>query len=493
MLATNPTRRPKVTLIGDLLADVWWLAGPASRNIEHAAMALVSNPEDCTIRPGGLGIVIDALRHADVDLAIHSTVGPSHEATEILAYLEQHNVNTTSIIRDIYFVTPVKTRYLNENGHILLRHDAERVTPTKSPFYSSLEADIYTSDIVLISDYAKGCISDVSRQRIMHAVKRTETPVFVDTKPALISAYAGVTGFKLNRLETEQLSNRKTGELNAVMQSAFMNLPAGTQLLVTTDGGAGAGYVYSDPTNCGFVASPQKYSSGNCVGAGDIFFVGFILGLLQIPPLSQATPAELESAIKFGLVAAGQRVRTNGTKPFSPRKVLAELQHFEHRFNPARKILSYQDFCAAVAALHDVGKSVVFTNGCFDLMHEGHVQTLAWARAQGDALVVAVDSDENVQRLKGPMRPVHDQRTRATNVAALEVVDAVCVFSENFPNTNDSLRQIIRDVQPTVLVKGADYANKDIVGQELVTRVALCPLVPNKSTTAFVNKIRAHA
>lgn len=491
MLVTNPTRRPKVTLIGDLLADVWWLAGPSSRNIEHAAMALVSNPEDCKIRPGGVGIIIDALRHADVDIAVHSTFGRSYEASAVVDYLAAHGVNIDNIVRDLDFVTPIKTRYLNENGHILLRHDAERVAPTKTTFYSALEADIYTSDIVVISDYGKGCISPVSRQRIIAAAKRTGTPIFVDTKPALIREYAGVTGFKLNRLETEQIAH-KTGDLLTVMRSAFMNLPSSTLLLVTTDGGAGAGYVYLDPPSDGFVHSPQKYSSGNCVGAGDIFFVGLVLGLLQVPDISNACAHELERAIQLGLVAAGQRVRTNGTKAFSPHRVFEELHHIENRFNPARKILAYGELCNAAQAARDAGKSVVFTNGCFDLMHEGHVHTLAWARQQGDTLIVAVDSDDNVRRLKGSSRPVHDQRTRALNLAALEMVDAVYVFSENFPDTNASLRQIIRDVQPAVLVKGADYAGKEIVGQELVDRVALCPLIPDKSTTAFVNKIRAH-
>lgn len=491
MLVPNPARRPKITVIGDLLADVWWLAGPASRNIEHAAMALVSQPEDCKISPGGVGIVVDALRHADVDLAVHSTVGRSYEAQAVVDYLENHGVCVDNIVRDLDFITPIKTRYLNENGHILLRHDAERVTPTQITFYSALEADIYTSDIVVVSDYAKGCVSPVSRQRILAAAKRTNTPVFVDTKPALIGDYAGVTGFKLNRLETEQIAH-KTGDLLAVMRSAFMRLPASTLLLVTTDGGAGAGYVYSDPPSDGFVRSLQKYSSGNCVGAGDIFFVGLVLGLLQIPDIAKARAAEIERAIRIGLVAAGQRVRTNGTKPFSPQKVFDELHHLDNRFNPTRKLKSYADFCRLAQTLRDAGKSVVFTNGCFDLMHEGHIHTLAWARAMGDALVVAVDSDENVSRLKGPARPVHDQATRAMNLAALECVDAVYVFSETFPDTNESLRQIIRDVQPAVLVKGADYAGKEIVGQEIVGRVALCPLVPDKSTTAFVNKIRAH-
>ena len=487
MLVPNATRRPKITLVGDLLADVWWLAGPATRNIEHAAMALVSHPRDRKIRPGGMGIVIDALRQADVEIAVYSTAGVGYEAEAVISYLGYHSVPIHNITRDEAFNTPVKTRYVNENGHILLRHDSELVAPTTRRLPDTLEQDIATSDIVVVSDYGKGCIHPADKSRIVATAQQHNTFIAVDTKPAMMPAYFGVNAFKLNRLETEQFAG-VSGNLQSVMEAAAAKL-APDCVLVTTDGGAGAGYAHN---GYDFIPAPRKYSSGNCVGAGDIFFVGFILGLLQPASVLPApTREDIARAVRIGLIAAGQRVRTNGFKPFCPHKVFAEIARIDNQFNPARKILTYNEFCRRAANYRKAGKNVVFTNGCFDLLHEGHVRTLSWARQQGSALFVAVDSDANVRRLKGPLRPVHDQQTRATNIAALECVDGVYVFDEQFPDTNDSLRSIIREVQPAVLAKGADYINKEVVGSDIADRVALCPLVPDKSTTVFVNKIKA--
>jgi D-beta-D-heptose 7-phosphate kinase/D-beta-D-heptose 1-phosphate adenosyltransferase len=141
------------------------------------------------------------------------------------------------------------------------------------------------------------------------------------------------------------------------------------------------------------------------------------------------------------------------------------------------------------------GKRIVFTNGCFDLLHSGHVELLTAAKKEGDILLVAVDADSNVSRLKGPDRPVQNAATRAGNVAALDVVDAVCVFSDFVDNS--TLARLVADVRPDVLVKGADYEGKTIVGASFLSRqnppgrVVLVPLIPNSSTTLFVNKMKA--
>lgn len=496
-MLVNPTRRPKIVLIGDLLVDVWWLAEPNTKNVEHAAMALRSLPANCTILPGGVGILIDAFRHAPVDLCVYSVVGGAGPyANTMLADLRHKAVNLANVLVDPKFITPVKTRYINENGHILLRHDSEYVQPTAQTFGPQLERDIETADVVVVSDYGKGCINNTTRRRISTACRDLGTPLFVDTKPAFATEYPFVTGFKLNRAETETIAGIGQDGLPAIMQAAQQRLNC--PLLITTDGAKGAGWITHDTRDfladaSGFVSSPARYVAGNCVGAGDIFFVGFILGVLSLAKttIARLPPADLERAIHVGLIAAGQRVRTNSAQPFSFEELQAELQSITQQFNPARKILPYHEFCRLAVEKRNAGQRVVLTNGCFDLLHAGHVHLLSWARQRGDALFVAVDSDVNVRRLKGADRPVHDQNTRATNVAALESVDAVYVFDEQFPDTHDSLRNIVGEVQPSVLVKGAEYAGKEVVGQDIAESVLLCPMLPGKSTTVFVNKLKA--
>jgi D-beta-D-heptose 7-phosphate kinase/D-beta-D-heptose 1-phosphate adenosyltransferase len=484
---TAATRRPRIVVIGDLLADVWWQAGPSSRNIEHAAMALVSAPGSKKITAGGVGIVAAALGRAGFqDVSLFSIIGPQPEASLALRTLTRIGVNTEHVIRDADFVTPIKTRYINANGHILLRHDIETTPAGHSDFSSALAYLIKDADFVVVSDYAKGCITPHDRLRIVQLCQRYSKLLLVDTKPSVIDAYRCANIFKLNRAETEAVAGAPTGSLldTAYLAACKLNCDA----LIATDGDNGV--VWASAMHKRSTAAPKKHVAGNCVGAGDIFFAGLILGLAQRDALGGPVSADdLDKAVFYGLVAAGQRVRTNGFKPFSPAAIQQEVFRHQTRFNPARKICSYREFCRLAAQLRESGRRIVFTNGCFDLMHEGHVSTLMWSRKQGDALFVAVDSDQNVRRLKGATRPVHDETTRATNVAALECVDAVCVFDETAADENMSLRDLIRAVQPAFLTKGPDYADKKIVGQEFADQVLLCPLVPGKSTTAFVNKM----
>jgi D-beta-D-heptose 7-phosphate kinase/D-beta-D-heptose 1-phosphate adenosyltransferase len=262
-----------------------------------------------------------------------------------------------------------------------------------------------------------------------------------------------------------------------------------TPLLIVTDGSRGVGWCLRGQT--GFLASPKKYSSGNCVGAGDTFFAGLLLGFSELGNFDCRTMAveQVLVALKIALVAAGQRVRANGDKPFDAKKILRETRKDTKR---DQKVMSPPALKKFVESKRAQGKSIVFANGCFDLLHAGHLQLLEFAKQQGDVLVVAVDSDDNVRALKGPTRPVQDQSTRAGNIAALASVDAVCIFGETMPDA--TLTILINCTNPDVLVKGEDYATKQVVGSEMVEgrggRIALCPLLPGTSTTALVNKIR---
>lgn len=482
-------RRPRIVLVGDLLADVWWPAAPASRNIEHAAMALLSVPGTCKITAGGVGIVADALARAGTDVCLFSTIGPQLEARAAVNALDQLGVNVSGVWCDDNFTTPIKTRYLNANGHILLRHDVECPIKSHAGFdLELLENLIKLGDVVVVSDYNKGCITSHNRAKLIQLCAQYSKPIFVDTKPQIIEQYRGVTGFKLNQIETEAVA----GPIVAPTQSlttATARKKLDCQLLITTHGENGV--TWATPFAWDIMPVAEKYVSGNCVGAGDVFFAGFILGLFARDKFTVPQTVEhIESAILWGLISAGQRVRSNGFDNFSLDNVRREVENYSKRFEPSRKICSYHEFCKLAAQKRAEGSRTVFTNGCFDLMHDGHISMLTWSRKQGDALFVAVDSDKNVRQLKGTSRPIHDQITRATNVAALECVDAVYVFDEFFPEQNTALRNIVREVQPSVLTKGPDYADKKIVGAEYVENVLIAPLVSNKSTTLFVNKLK---
>ena len=349
------------------------------------------------------------------------------------------------------------------------------------------------ADCVVVSDYNKGCISAEIQHELVMCSRAVGTPVYVDAKPQNLMKYMNADMFKMNMTEFLTFMRSLGGEksIETGVQEAALKLR--TPLLVVTDGGSGVYYCHKYQTTQ-FMPTPRKYSAGNCVGAGDTFLVGLVLGFSE---LGKYDPRELNGndvfrLMQFGLISAGQRIRANSAKPFNVDKVLTEIYR---KKQPIRRVMTPADLIAFAAKQHEAGRQVVFTNGCFDLLHSGHVELLTAAKREGDVLLVAVDSDDNVRRLKGADRPIQPEDTRAGNIAALDVVDAVCVFTDQ--DNNRVLRYLINGVKPEVLVKGADYADKQIVGYEEVMqqeppgRVVLVALVPNSSTTAFVNKIRA--
>jgi D-beta-D-heptose 7-phosphate kinase/D-beta-D-heptose 1-phosphate adenosyltransferase len=486
--------RGQVVCIGDLLVDVWWYADTAARNVEHAAVAIVSEPRDCKIKPGGVGIVADALGRAGFITTVFSTADMRYDTQEVIRKLSQR-VDCSHVLTRESFFTPVKTRYINANGHILVRHDSERSGnlaiggETIANFIPAMKV----ANCVVVSDYNKGCISPHIQDELVMCSRAFGVPVYVDAKPQNLMKYMSADMFKLNMPELMTFARSLGGEysVESAMQAVAAQLR--TPLLVVTDGGSGVYYCHKQQT-VEFMPTPRKYSAGNCVGAGDTFLAGLILGFSELGKYDprELTANDIFRLMQFGLIAAGQRIRSNSAKPFNADSVLNEIYQ---KNQPVRRIMAPDDLIEFAKRQRKAGKQIVFTNGCFDLLHSGHVELLTAAKREGDVLLVAVDSDENVRRLKGPDRPVQPEATRAGNIAALDVVTAVCVFTER--DNDKVLRYLIEQIRPDVLVKGADYADKQIVGYEEVTqrdppgRVVLVQLVPNSSTTAFVNKIKA--
>lgn len=491
MTKNATTRRGKIVCIGDLLVDVWWRVDTSKRNIEHAAVALTSNLKR-QIRAGGAGLFANNAALAGFDVTLFSVVDSEPTTDRMLAKLSK-NVDTSHVQVIENFHTPVKTRYINENGHILVRHDSEAVDQPAPNFPGPIEIGdtIRDAKCLVISDYSKQCFC---RTALVEIADAYNVPIFVDAKPQHLREYTGADLFKLNRAELEGLVGDQLDFASALRTAAVI---LETPLLIVTDGAKGVGWCLRGQP--GFLASPKKYSSGNCVGAGDTFFAGLLMGFSEIGEFDCRTMAveQLTIALKIALVAAGQRVRANGEKPFNAKKILREVAKSKLREPPSSKLMSVNDVINYAAIMHDVDCRIVFTNGCFDLMHAGHVHLTTYAKQQGDILIVAVDSDQNVRWLKGEGRPIQDQATRAGNIAALSSVDAVCVFEETEPSSTAMLADIIDKVAPHVLVKGGDYTEKHVVGADTVKKnsgqVIFCPLLPNSSTTALVNKIKAVA
>ena len=331
------------------------------------------------------------------------------------------------------------------------------------------------SQAVLVSDYGKGvCTPAVVRQVIAVAVNR-RVPVLVDPAANVdFSRYAGATLLVPNRCEAEFAVGFQIDAFDSAIRAGRM---------LQERSGAGAvlikldrdGMVLINPDSAETIYRARPRDVWDVTGAGDLVLA--VLGLCAAAGMS------LEDSAALANTAAGLEVERHGVVPVTRSEILEELRR---SFQPKAKLVSIDELVPVVARCRAARRTIVFTNGCFDLLHVGHVNLLQNAAAEGDVLIVAVNGDASVRRLKGPARPVVSAQNRALLLTALECVDYVVVFDEDTPC------ELLKRLQPDVLVKGGTYRPEEVVGREIVEwyggRVCVTPALDGISTTSILRK-----
>jgi D-beta-D-heptose 7-phosphate kinase/D-beta-D-heptose 1-phosphate adenosyltransferase len=396
-------------------------------------------------------------------------------------------VSTDGLIEVEGRVTTVKTRFVAylHNTH-LLRADTEETTPVaqkvEDAIIGAVQRRIESVDAVILSDYAKGMLTSRVVAAAIAAAQRARKPVIVDPKGFDYARYRGATALTPNVGELAQALGYPLKNDEAVVKAAAQSLAEqiGCESVLVTRGERGALIVSRDGEAASFDATARRVVDVS--GAGDTVVAGFALALVS--------GAGIHNAARFANVAAGVVVAKKGTSQVSAdelRDLLLSRPHFELR----GKIKDREAAADCVAAWRREGLTVGFTNGCFDLLHPGHVQLLCEARSHCDRLVVGLNSDASVKRLKGPSRPVQPEAARSIVLAGLAFVDAVILFADDTP------RELIALIKPDVLVKGADYRIDQVVGHEVVEsyggKVVLVDLVPDSSTTLIIDRLKAEA
>ncbi len=330
---------------------------------------------------------------------------------------------------------------------------------------------------LVLSDYGKGVLTTEVLAGLIAAARSLGVPVLVDPKGSDYSKYRGATLITPNRKEAEQALGRKLSDLREVSTGAqdLIEL-AELDLAIITLGSEGifyrtrAGVEGHEPT--------QARAVFDVTGAGDTVVAHLALYI--------AAGYELGAAVALANQAAGVVVGRLGTNAVDREELRACLR--KGAVHEGKVLRSDDELHALLNLWRDEGRRVVFTNGCFDIIHTGHVKYLRFARSRGDVLLVGVNDDESVSRLKGPERPVNSIADRMEVLAAMEMVDAVIAFGEDTP------ARIIERVTPDVLVKGEDWAEKGVVGREWVEKhggqVVLAPLVAGRSTTGILARAR---
>ena len=378
--------------------------------------------------------------------------------------------------------TTVKTRFTTRSMHQLLRVDDETVDPLDDESAAVLRRRfaraLPESDVVVLSDYAKGVLCDRLLRGVVNLSRRARRPVIADPKRASFKAYRNVTVLTPNAQEVARATGVEAADEDGAERAARIALDAAAcDAVIVTRSENGLALVRRGMPALHLPARVQEVSDVS--GAGDTFVAALAAAL--------AGDRDLVKATRLANIAAGISVSRPGTAVVSGRDLAEELRR-RNVIASDEKIMDAEGALRHIAEWRRRGLRIGFANGCFDLIHPGHVHLLAQARAACDRLVVALNTDHSVRRLKGPERPIQSEAARATVMSSLASVDLVVLFAEETPLS------LIEAIRPDVLVKGADYRPEQVVGADIVRRnggkVLLVDLLPSQGTTATIARVR---
>jgi len=467
-------RTVRIGVVGDMILDRY-LKGETERISPEAPIPVLAIGEE-EIRLGGAGNVVANLLSLESGVWAGGVVGEDPNGDSLRSSLERDGANVTALVTDPSRPTVEKVRLIARSQQVL-RFDREDVTPVSGEVERSLvdavAAHAAESDVVIVSDYAKGTLTGP----VLRALIESGTRVVVDPKGTDYSRYHGAYAITPNKIEAEAATGVKiTDDASLGRASAILHEQVGAQVVLITLGPDGIWCSSSDGTS--FHVRSEARKVYDVTGAGDT-----VIALLA---RFIAADVALEDAVRIANVGAGIVVGKLGAAAISLAELYTGLQ--EEPDDASRKVLGRADAAGLAKELRERGLQIVFTNGCFDVLHAGHARYLARARTEGDVLIVGVNDDESVRRLKGPERPVVSIEDRVSLLAALTAVDFVVPFGEDTPEG------LIREITPDVLVKGEDWRDKGVVGQDWVEehggRVFLAPLLKGRSTTNLVDRIR---
>jgi D-beta-D-heptose 7-phosphate kinase / D-beta-D-heptose 1-phosphate adenosyltransferase len=468
----------RILVVGDVMLDkyVW---GDVKRVSPEAPVPLISASHHTT-QLGGAANVAANLTGLGVNTVLAGFVGDDQDRTNLQQLLSGAGVEA-KLIETPGLPTTSKTRMIG--GHQqMLRVDIETTEQRPAPAYEAL-LQVVTRlvdgvDAVVLSDYAKGVlIAPVCRQLIDKARSR-RISIFVGPKGQDFERYANASIVCPNLQELATALHIPADEIRALFSRAQAQIASlGLAYFVVTMGERGIAVLKSDSV---LQVPARARRVFDVSGAGDT--------VLAVIAAASSAGLDIQSASELANVAAGLVVEKVGTVPIDRRELTGELSVSELLL-AKDKILDRSQLLARIAAWKANGDTIVFTNGCFDILHVGHLTLLEAARREGTRLVVAINSDLSVRRLKGASRPIVGEMDRARLLAGLTAVDAVTVFEEDTP------LECILQLRPNVLVKGGDYTERQVVGQHEVKswngRVQIVPIANGVSTTSLIAQMAA--
>ncbi|MEA2091346.1 MAG: D-glycero-beta-D-manno-heptose-7-phosphate kinase [Campylobacterota bacterium] len=464
---------PKILVIGDLMID-HYLWGSCERISPEAPVQVVDIAKETTVL-GGAGNVINNLNALGAKVSVSGVIGDDSNGIELKNMLSSIDVDSRNLIIQKGRKTSKKSRIIAVSQQIL-RYDKEskndiEVASVKK-ILDSILGDISSYDAVILSDYGKGVLTPALCQGVISLANKNSVKVLVDPKGSDFLKYRGAYLLTPNKKEAILATNIDIKEENSLKEALLKlknEVDLDVSLITLSEDGIAT---YEDELKVFPTVAKEVF---DVTGAGDTVIASIAFAL--------SAGKSLEETASFANLAAGVVVGKIG----SATVTIDEIEEYEaslHKSTSDAHIKSFEDINAIVNRCRSNGKKVVFTNGCFDILHVGHVKYLQEAKSFGDILIVGLNSDESVSRLKGPSRPVNIAPDRAYILAALEAVDFVVPFEQDTPH------ELIKMIQPDTLVKGGDYKGKEVVGTEFANELKLVDFVDGKSTTKTIQKIQ---
>ena len=466
-------KKPNILVIGDLMID-HYLWGSCDRISPEAPVQVVNVKKESSVL-GGAGNVINNLVTLGSVVDVISVIGNDSVANELKSLLEKIDVPTSNLVVENNRKTSKKSRLIASQQQVL-RYDMESIDDinenSHKQIIQTLETNIDKYSSIILSDYGKGVLTTNLTKEIIKIANKNNIKVLVDPKGKDYSKYKGsytLTPNKKEAMEATNIDIKDESSLIEALKSLKTQCELEVSLITLSEQGIA---IFDDELTIKPTVAREVY---DVTGAGDtvIASIAFALG----------NNLDIKDAIYFANLAAGVVVGKIG----SATTTLDEIYEYEyslHKSNSTSHIKTFDEIKTLSSKLHSQGKKIVFTNGCFDILHVGHVKYLEVAKSYGDVLILGLNADSSVRKLKGPTRPINTQDDRAYILASLESVDYVVIFEEETPY------ELIKLIKPHVLVKGGDYEGKEVVGQDIADELKLVQFVDGKSTTNTIKRIQ---
>lgn len=466
-------KSPKLLVIGDLMID-HYLWGSCERISPEAPVQVINIDNESTVL-GGSGNVINNLKALGAQVDVISVIGGCETSDELKILLNDINVNSKYLITQKDRITSKKSRIIAAQQQVV-RYDRESTdeisTKSQTIILNTFKKIITNYDAVLLSDYGKGVLTSDLTQSLIAITNDNNKKVLIDPKGLDYSKYKGaylLTPNKKEASEATQINVHDDATLTQAITQLKTQCDLDVSLITLSEQGVA---IFDDKLRTHPTVAREVF---DVTGAGDTVLasLGFAL----------SCGLDIDNSVEFANLAAGVVVGKIG----SATATLNEIIEYESSLNKSTSdehIKTLDEIITLSTELKARDKKIVFTNGCFDLLHAGHVRYLETAKSFGDMLILGLNSDRSVTALKGEGRPINTQLDRAYILAALEAVDYVVIFDEDTPY------DLIKAVKPHVLVKGGDYEGQEVVGQDIADELKLVQFVDGKSTTKTIEKIQ---